>query len=45
MSMVRVGKLDFPEVRCWVEVVLSRVVDNPEERARGLDAEELIDAA
>jgi hypothetical protein len=43
--MVRVGDLDFAEVRRWVEVILSRVVDDPEERAGGFDAEELVDAA
>ena len=43
--MVMGCDLDFAEVRCWVEEILSRVVDDPEERASGLDAEELVDAA
>jgi hypothetical protein len=45
MAMPTDDDLDLPEVRRGIEVVLSRIVDDPEKRARRLDAEELIDAA
>jgi hypothetical protein len=43
--MGTVGELDFPEVRRRIEVVFSRVVDDPEKRACGLDSEKPVNAA
>ena len=45
MAMPAFGDLDFPEMRRGIEVVISRVVDDPEERPGTLDAEQLVDAA
>ena len=45
MAMPAFGDLDFPEMRRGIEVVISRVVDDPEERPRGFDAELLVNAA
>jgi len=45
MAMPAFGDLDFPEMRRGIEVVISRVVDDPEERPGSFDAEQRVDAA